>query len=67
MTTVTSPEVVQPRLLRVNEAAKYLSTTVWCIRTLVWAKKIPSVTLGKRLLFDRADLDRYVDELKKVA
>ncbi len=56
-----------PRLLRVKEAAAYLSTTPWFIRSLVWAKSIPHVRLGKRILFDRADLDRYVDQQKKVA
>jgi excisionase family DNA binding protein len=56
-----------PRLLRVEEAAKYLSTTPWFIRSLVWAKSIPHVRLGKRILFDRADLDKFIDDQKKAA
>ena len=60
---------VEPRLLRVNEAAAYLSTTIWNIRTLVWERQLAPVRIGKsrRLLFDRADLDRYVESQKRVA
>lgn len=54
----------QPRLLNVAEAAHYLGTTVWQVRTLTWEKKLPVIRLGKRLLFDRADLDRFVESLK---
>jgi len=57
----------QPRLLDIRAAATYLSSTIWQMRTLVWEKKIPHVRLGKRILFDRADLDRFVDSLKEVA
>jgi excisionase family DNA binding protein len=56
--------VVEPRLLSVKGAATYLSATVWFMRTLVWEKKIPSVKFGNRILFDRADLDAYVERAK---
>lgn len=63
------PVIVQepPRLLDVKGAAAYLSTTVWQIRTLVWAKKLPVIRLGKKLLFDRVELNRFVESLKEVA
>jgi excisionase family DNA binding protein len=60
-----SPEF--PRLLDIPRAAAYLSTTPCCIRHLVWDHKIPHVRLGKKILFDRADLDRYVEKLKEEA
>lgn len=56
--------VVQPRLLNVEEAAGYLSTTTWAIRKLAWAKTVPHIKLGTRLLFDRQDLDRFIDMAK---
>jgi len=56
-----------PRLLRVEEAAVYLSTTPWFIRSLTWSKSIPFIKLGKRILFDRGDLDRFVEDQKKKA
>jgi excisionase family DNA binding protein len=62
---VCSPE---PRLLTIRQAAVYLGTTEWFIRSVgVWERKIPHVRLGKRILFDRSDLDKFVDDQKKAA
>ena len=54
----------EPRLLTIPEAAKYLSSTVWAVRSLIWDHKIPYVPLGKKQLIDRTDLDEYVDSIK---
>jgi excisionase family DNA binding protein len=54
----------QPRLLNVKEAASYLATSVHAIRQLQWSRAIPSLKIGKLIQFDRADLDRYVDQAK---
>jgi excisionase family DNA binding protein len=54
----------RPRLLTVKDAAAYLSCTVWCIRSLIWSRKIPYLKLGKRFLIDRADLDSFVEQEK---
>lgn len=69
-TTAGAPvrhDVVTPRLLTIPAAAQYLSCTVWFVRTLVWGKKLRSITLGNRIVFDRADLDDYIEQLKQVA
>jgi excisionase family DNA binding protein len=55
------PALVIPRLLRIQDAAKYLSATTWQIETLVREKTIPSFVLGKRRVIDRLELDRYVE------
>jgi excisionase family DNA binding protein len=55
---------VQPRLLNVKDAAVYLGTTVWQVRTLVWSKRLTALRLGHRQVFDRADLDLFVERLK---
>src|SRR5260370_31775970 len=55
-----SPLVV-PRLLRIADAAKYLSATTWQVETLLREKTIPSFVLGKRRVIDRLELDRYVE------
>ena len=60
----TLPGNSEPRLLGVREAATYLGSTVWAIRTLVWEEQIPHIRIGKRLLIDRADLDNFVDQHK---
>jgi len=57
----TLPAMIVPRLLRIPEAAKYLSATTWQIETLLRDKVIPSFVLGKRRVVDRLELDRYVE------
>jgi excisionase family DNA binding protein len=53
-----------PRLVDLKGAARYLSTTIWQMRTLVWEKRVPHVRLGKKILFDLADLDKLVESMK---
>src|SRR5438309_8094855 len=55
------PAFVVPRLLRIHDAAKYLSATTWQVETLLREKAIPSFVLGKRRVVDRLELDRYVE------
>jgi len=52
------------RLYTLNEAAHYLGRTLWSMRELVWAGKIPIVRDGKRIFVDIADLDSYVTKKK---
>jgi len=60
------------RMLPVPAAAEYLGTTQWFIRTQCWEYKkggegLPFLILGKRIVIDRADLDRYIDKQKAAA
>lgn len=55
---------ITPRLLRIPDAAKYLSCTNWFLETLLREKTVPSFIQGKRKLVDVRDLDAYVDRLK---
>lgn len=61
--TIEAPEP-EHRYLRIAEAAAYLGSTEWFIRTLTWKKAIPFTILGKRHVFDRVDLDAYMQNLK---
>lgn len=61
------PASPAPRLLRIAEAARYLSATPWFIRSLIWSHSIPFLQLGKRHLIDVRDLDAYVDSQKGAA
>ena len=61
------PAFVVPRLLRVEDAAKYLSATTWQIETLLREKIIPSFVMGKRRVVDRLELDRYVENRNALA
>jgi excisionase family DNA binding protein len=57
--------VITPRLLNIQQASKYLGCPVWTLRDLEWRGELRGVrNLGRRLLFDIKDLDRYVDAAK---
>jgi excisionase family DNA binding protein len=63
-TAIAAPRA---RCLTVEGAAEYLGAHVHAIRTLVWENKVAHFRLGHRILFDIADLDRYVDNQKSAA
>jgi excisionase family DNA binding protein len=55
---------VSPRLYRLPDAAKYLSTSVWELRQRIREGDIPKIKLGKRFLLDRRDLDAFIESAK---
>lgn len=55
---------VAPRLLNLKSAATYLSSTVRFLRTLVWNREIAFLKLGNKYLFDKKDLDAFVERQK---
>ena len=58
---------VQPRLLRIREAAEYLRMSAWQIRQLVQAGRIayiPGNGETSPWLFDRNDLDAFIEHSK---
>jgi len=57
----------EKRLLSVEEAAKYLGVQKSTIYSWAWRRKIPSVKMGRRLLFDQEDLDRMIEAGKREA
>lgn len=64
--TVNRQPIPEPerRYLRIKEAAAYLGATEWFIYTLTWKRAIPFAKIGKRLVFDRVDLDTYIQNAK---
>ncbi len=53
-----------PLLVDIKGAARLLSSTVWSVRELLWAKQIPHVRIGRRHLIDPADLRAFVERQK---
>lgn len=49
-----------PRLTNRKGAAEYLGTTERHIKRLVYERQIPHVHIGRKLLFDYDDLDRFI-------
>ena len=65
---------ISPRLMSLDAAAAYLSMSPWTIRDLEAAGVLPRVRVPlpdgrelRKLLFDRADLDRLIGAWKDTA
>ena len=61
MSVGTCVPVKDPLLLNVPTAARELGITVWQLRGLIWAKKIPVVQIGRKLYLRRATLTRWTE------
>jgi len=55
----------EKRLISVEDAARYLGVQKSTIYSWAWRRKIPSVKMGRRLLFDQEDLDRMIEAGKR--
>ncbi len=52
------------RLLSVYDAGEYLSVSHWTVRELINKGSLPYVRIGRRLLVDVRELDRFIEGLK---
>jgi len=48
------------RLYTLKEASVYLGRTLWGLREMVWAGRIPIVRDGKKMFIDIHDLELYI-------
>jgi hypothetical protein len=55
----------EPRLMNVNEAAKYISRSPKALRHMIGNGAVPVVREGLRVHLDRVDLDQWI-EMRKV-
>jgi len=60
----TPPATAPKRLMSLAETATYLGVSPWTVRELQWKGHLPRVNLSRKLLFDRADVDRLIDRTK---
>ena len=62
---ITNPAaVISKRLYSVNEASIYLGRTVWAVREMLWAGKLPYIKDGRRILLDIQDMNAWVEKNK---
>ena len=54
------------RLYSIKEAAIYLGRSVWAVREMLWAGKIPFVKDGKRILIDISDMEKWIEKNKTI-
>jgi excisionase family DNA binding protein len=63
---LTDSGVLIPCLLTLDQAATYLGLTKEALKAKVHIGKVPTVEIDKKLRFDRHDLDRIIDDNKRV-
>jgi excisionase family DNA binding protein len=61
----TRVENERRELMTVEECAAYTRLSRWTIYTFVCKKRIPYIKLGRRTLFDRAEIDRWIQSKSK--
>jgi excisionase family DNA binding protein len=61
------PSASPARCLNINQAAAYMNCKVWFVRNLAWNNTVPHIRLGCRIVFDKSDLDAYIDRMKQAA
>jgi excisionase family DNA binding protein len=52
------------RLYTLKEASVYLGRTLWGMREMVWAGRIPVVRDGKKIFIDIHDLEMFISRHK---
>jgi excisionase family DNA binding protein len=57
-------DTLNKRLYNLKEAAVYLGRSVWAVREMLWAGKMPYVKDGKRILVDIQDMNAWIDRSK---
>ena len=50
------------RFLTLKETSGYLNVSVHLLYRLVETKQIPHTRIGRKILFDRQKLERFIDE-----
>jgi hypothetical protein len=66
--TKTLPKDAERRLLDYAHLAAYLSVSLRQAKTLGGPNgSIPRVEIGHKVLFDREDVDRYIERVKRSA
>lgn len=52
-------------LLTIDQTAEFTGLSAWTIRYWVKVGKLPSVKLGRRILIEKAELNRLVSENRR--
>ncbi len=59
--------IVQKRLLSIKELASEVGGTVWFWRSQIWARRLPYVQVGRKMLIDQQDVHDFIEKHKEVA
>lgn len=64
---MTAPRALERRLFPVEEAAHYIGISKRSMWQLIKDGEVLKVTIRSRTLVDRADLDAYIERIKKAS
>ena len=53
---------MQKRFLTIKETSEYLNLSTSLLYKLVERKQVPHTSIGRKILFDRQRLERFIDE-----
>lgn len=67
MTTPKTPPDAERRLLDYTRLSAYLGVSMRVAKQLAADGQIRKVQIGHRVLFDKADVDAYVERIKKAS
>jgi excisionase family DNA binding protein len=59
-----SSPTLQPRGLRIRNAANYLSVSPWFVEVAIRQRKIPAHKLGRHYVLFKDDLDNYIERVR---
>lgn len=59
--------VERARLLNLDQAAAYLGMTCDALKSKAIQGQVPAVRVDKKWRFDRVDLDRWIEDHKRIA
>ena len=59
---LSTPNVIQPALLSVTNAAAYLGRTKQALQHMIYQKELPVVRYGRRVHLRRLDLDKWIEQ-----
>ncbi|HTU47435.1 MAG TPA: helix-turn-helix domain-containing protein [Bryobacteraceae bacterium] len=59
--------IEKPRLMNLDQAAAYLGMTTDAIKSKALMGQMPAVKIDKKWRFDRFDLDRWIEDHKRIA
>ena len=54
----------EKRLYSIKEAPVYLGRSVWAVREMIWAGKLPYVKADRRIFLDIYDMDEWIEKNK---
>ena len=60
----TQTKGLNKRLYSIKEASTYLGRSIWAVREMLWAGKLPYVRDGKRILLDIRDMENWIEKNK---